>query len=51
MPAFINMQQYEVEKALVDRVLQLERIDLRWKNRVTAIAPRNDDARLDHRDA
>ena len=46
MPAFINMQQYEVEKALVDAVLQDKRIDLRWRNRVTALTPGNDGARL-----
>jgi 3-(3-hydroxy-phenyl)propionate hydroxylase len=46
MPAFINMQQYAVEKALVDRALQLEKIDLRWRNRVTGVAPGNDGARL-----
>ena len=46
MPAFINMQQYAVEKALVDRALELARIDLRWKNRVTGIEQGNDGARL-----
>jgi 3-(3-hydroxy-phenyl)propionate hydroxylase len=46
MPAFINMQQYAVEKALVDRALQLERIDLRWKNRVAAVMQGNDGACL-----
>jgi len=46
MPAFINMQQYAVEKALVDRVLQLGGIDLRWKNRVSAVERGNDGARL-----
>jgi 3-(3-hydroxy-phenyl)propionate hydroxylase len=46
MPAFINMQQYAVEKALVDRVLQLPAIDLRWRNRVSGLEPRNDRARL-----
>ncbi|MGE3145716.1 MAG: FAD-dependent oxidoreductase, partial [Pseudorhodoplanes sp.] len=33
MPAFINLQQYHLEKALVDRVLDIPAIDLRWKNR------------------
>jgi 3-(3-hydroxy-phenyl)propionate hydroxylase len=46
MPAFINMQQYAVEKALVDRALQLDRIDLRWKNRVVGVEQGNDGARL-----
>src|SRR4051812_13601974 len=34
MPAFINLQQYALEKVLVDRVGELEGIDLRWKNKV-----------------
>src|SRR5918911_452454 len=34
MPAFINLQQYYVEKALVDRAGEIDAIDLRWKNRV-----------------
>lgn len=36
MPAFINIQQFVVEKALVDRALELG-VDLRWKNRVTGV--------------
>ncbi len=46
MPAFINLQQYAVEKALVDRATALERIDLRWRNRVTGVEPHNDHVRL-----
>jgi 3-(3-hydroxy-phenyl)propionate hydroxylase len=46
MPAFINLQQYYLEKALVDRVEELPAIDLRWKNRVTGVERRNDDVRL-----
>ena len=34
MPAFINLQQFYLEKALVDRALELENLDLRWRNRV-----------------
>jgi 3-(3-hydroxy-phenyl)propionate hydroxylase len=37
MPAFINLQQYYVEKHLVDRATQLPLIDLRWRNRVQAV--------------
>lgn len=38
MPAFVNLQQYYVEEYLVARALELlELIDLRWKNRVTAV--------------
>ncbi len=46
MPAFINLQQFYLEKALVDRALELPNIDLRWRNRVTGIERRNDGATL-----
>ena len=46
MPAFINLQQYYLEKALVDRVLEVPEIDLRWRNRVSGIERRNDGATL-----
>lgn len=46
MPAFINLQQFYLEKALVDRVLSLSNVDLRWKNRVTALEQCNDGARV-----
>ncbi|MFN3348633.1 FAD-dependent oxidoreductase [Pseudorhodoplanes sp.] len=46
MPAFINLQQYYLEKALVDRVQELPQIDLRWRNRVSGIARRNDGVTL-----
>ena len=45
MPAFINIQQFVVEKALVDRAEALG-IDLRWKNRVTAVRNTPGGARL-----
>ena len=46
MPAFINLQQYYLEKALCDRVGDLDNVDLRWKNKLVAVAPRNDHVRL-----
>jgi 3-(3-hydroxy-phenyl)propionate hydroxylase len=46
MPAFINLQQFYLEKALVDRALELENLDLRWSNRLVGLEPRNDGARL-----
>src|SRR5829696_7758979 len=46
MPAFVNLQQYLLEKALVDRVEEIDAIDLRWKNNVVGLAPRNDAVRL-----
>ena len=46
MPAFINLQQFVVEKALVDRANVLENLDLRWKNRVIAIKNHADSAEI-----
>ncbi|MCC7346114.1 MAG: FAD-dependent oxidoreductase [Variibacter sp.] len=46
MPAFINLQQYALEQELVARVGAIDRIDLRWKNRVASLARRDDGVRL-----
>jgi 3-(3-hydroxy-phenyl)propionate hydroxylase len=46
MPAFINLQQFYLEKALVERALELDLIDLRWKNRLSGIEQHNDHVRL-----
>jgi 3-(3-hydroxy-phenyl)propionate hydroxylase len=46
MPAFINLQQFYLEKALVDRALEIENLDLRWSNRVVGLERLNDGARL-----
>ena len=46
MPAFINLQQFYVERALVDRAAEVETVDLRWKNRLTGLEQRNDHVRL-----
>jgi 3-(3-hydroxy-phenyl)propionate hydroxylase len=45
MPAFINLQQYHVEKALIDRALALG-VEIRWLNRVTGVAEVEDRAVL-----
>ncbi len=46
-PAFINIQQYYVEAALAARAADFpDLIDLRWSNRLTAVAPRTDGVRL-----
>ena len=45
-PAFINLQQFYAEAYLVDRVEQLPAIDLRWRNRVVGLEPRNDHVAL-----
>ena len=41
-PAFINLQQFYAEAYLVDRVMELPEISLRWRNKVTALESRND---------
>ncbi|MET0968297.1 MAG: FAD-dependent oxidoreductase [Tardiphaga sp.] len=46
MPAFINLQQYYAEAFLVDRVLAMPAIDLRWRNKVIALTQHNDHAEL-----
>ncbi len=46
MPAFINLQQYYLEKALVDRALELDHLELRWNNRLTGLDRLNDGVRL-----
>ena len=45
-PAFINLQQFYAEAYLVDRVQELPAIDLRWRNKVTGLEPRNDHVAL-----
>ncbi|MET4260064.1 3-(3-hydroxy-phenyl)propionate hydroxylase [Bradyrhizobium sp. S3.12.5] len=45
-PAFINLQQYYAEAYLVDRIGDLPGIDLRWRNKVTAVEQRNDSVAL-----
>ena len=44
MPAFINLQQYYLERELVEAINGESAIDLRWRNKVTAIMARNDGA-------
>ncbi|MEP7029527.1 MAG: FAD-dependent oxidoreductase [Pseudolabrys sp.] len=46
MPAFINLQQFYLEKALVDRAGEIENLDLRWSNRLIGLEPHNDHVRL-----
>lgn len=45
-PAFINLQQFHVEAALVDAVLAEPLVDLRWSNRLTGLDVREDGAAL-----
>jgi 3-(3-hydroxy-phenyl)propionate hydroxylase len=46
MPAFINLQQYHLETFLCERAAALDNLDIRWRNKVSGIEPRNDGARL-----
>jgi 3-(3-hydroxy-phenyl)propionate hydroxylase len=46
-PAFINLQQYWVEQYLVERAQSLPNVELRWKNRLTTLAPHDDCAELE----
>jgi 3-(3-hydroxy-phenyl)propionate hydroxylase len=49
-PAFINLQQYYLEKGMVDRVRELQAagkpIEIRGRNKVTGITPHSDFAAL-----
>lgn len=44
MPAFINLQQYYVEKFLAEAIAREPRIDLRWRNKVVAVDRHTDGA-------
>ena len=44
-PAFVNLQQYHFEECLVARAREVG-VELRWKNRVTAVAPGDDGVRV-----
>jgi len=46
-PAFINLQQYYVEEALVARSAQLETIDLRWRHKLVGLRAGGDAVWLD----
>jgi 3-(3-hydroxy-phenyl)propionate hydroxylase len=45
-PAFINLQQYHLEECLVERVAELPRAEVRWRNKVVAVTPRKNDVLL-----
>jgi 3-(3-hydroxy-phenyl)propionate hydroxylase len=46
MPAFINLQQYYLEHALVERAAALPNLEIRWSNKVAGLKHRNDGATL-----
>ncbi|MBS0319697.1 MAG: FAD-dependent oxidoreductase [Proteobacteria bacterium] len=46
-PAFVNLQQYEVERELQRRAAELPLVDLRWRHRVAGVTPGADGVHLD----
>ncbi len=44
MPAFINLQQYYVEQELIRGIERRDDIEIRWRNRVSAVEKRSDGA-------
>ena len=45
-PAFINLQQYYLEGYLFERAAELPLIDVRWKNKVTAVTQNKEGVEL-----
>ncbi len=45
-PAFINLQQYYVEQFLIERAAELKNVEIRWRNRVSAVEPADAGVRL-----
>jgi 3-(3-hydroxy-phenyl)propionate hydroxylase len=46
MPAFINLQQFYLEHFLVRRAAEIAHLDVRWRNKVIGLRPRNDGVTL-----
>ncbi len=46
LPAFINLQQYYLEEYMVDRMRELDAIEVRWNNKVIAVEQDNHQVRL-----
>ncbi|MDR5775382.1 MULTISPECIES: FAD-dependent oxidoreductase [unclassified Caballeronia] len=45
-PAFINLQQYYVERYLVERAAQVDNLHMRWKSRVVGVTQHRDHVEL-----
>src|SRR5688572_25835280 len=45
-PAFVNLQQFYVEQYLVERVLECDCVEIRWRNRVIAVQSGETDVTL-----
>jgi 3-(3-hydroxy-phenyl)propionate hydroxylase len=41
-PAFINLQQYHLERFLIERLRELDAVDARWNNRAVGVEPHGD---------
>jgi 3-(3-hydroxy-phenyl)propionate hydroxylase len=41
-PAFVNLQQYYAEQWLVEACAATGRVDIRWRHRITSVAPHSD---------
>lgn len=48
-PGFVNLQQYHLESILLDALLRLPNVDLRWGHEVTGVVPGDDAVRLEVR--
>jgi 3-(3-hydroxy-phenyl)propionate hydroxylase len=46
-PAFINLQQYHFEELLLNRLAEIGMADVRWRNKVVAVANRPDGVELE----
>ncbi len=47
MPAFVNLQQYYLEKLLVERLEQVPGVDIRWRNKLVGLEAHAGGAILD----
>jgi 3-(3-hydroxy-phenyl)propionate hydroxylase len=47
LPSFLNLQQYYVERFLLDRIEAQPLIDLRWNHRVTSVSQADDSVTLE----
>ena len=45
-PAFVNLQQYHLEECLVDRLAELPNAEIRWRSKVVALAPCEDEVQV-----
>jgi 3-(3-hydroxy-phenyl)propionate hydroxylase len=45
-PAFVNLQQYHFEACLVEHAQSLDKLEMRWRHKVTGVAARDDGVTL-----